>query len=220
MDEKARCPYCGEEILAGAKKCKHCGEWLEERDADEKVLSDVEIKQIAEEAANEVVAEYEKTEKHAKVWAYIVGFVALAAIMFFTTPTEDKHIAKAQEYADEYSSLLIKALKQLALENKPALYTVSDLVPEELCNELRRMTRKEVVDSFKYTNCLLYSVGDIDDETTQIGVFGFVIDFTPIDESEIKEVAVEIWNEIIEEHNKDVVDTFLDILSGFNDPNN
>lgn len=27
--EKTRCPYCGEEILVGAKKCKHCGEWLD-----------------------------------------------------------------------------------------------------------------------------------------------------------------------------------------------
>ena len=24
------CPYCGEEILAGARKCKHCGEWLDD----------------------------------------------------------------------------------------------------------------------------------------------------------------------------------------------
>lgn len=24
------CPYCGEEIMATAQKCKHCGEWLEE----------------------------------------------------------------------------------------------------------------------------------------------------------------------------------------------
>lgn len=29
-EEKKRCPYCGEEILAIAKKCKHCGEWLPE----------------------------------------------------------------------------------------------------------------------------------------------------------------------------------------------
>ena len=30
MEETKNCPYCGEEILAGAKKCKYCGEWLEE----------------------------------------------------------------------------------------------------------------------------------------------------------------------------------------------
>lgn len=28
MEETKNCPYCGEEILAIAKKCKHCGEWL------------------------------------------------------------------------------------------------------------------------------------------------------------------------------------------------
>lgn len=26
--EKKHCPYCGEEIMATAKKCHHCGEWL------------------------------------------------------------------------------------------------------------------------------------------------------------------------------------------------
>jgi len=27
------CPYCGESINIMAKKCKHCGEWLEEKEA-------------------------------------------------------------------------------------------------------------------------------------------------------------------------------------------
>jgi len=27
--ETTKCPNCGEEILAAAKKCKHCGEWLD-----------------------------------------------------------------------------------------------------------------------------------------------------------------------------------------------
>ena len=29
MDEKTRCPYCGEIIMPGARKCRHCGEWLD-----------------------------------------------------------------------------------------------------------------------------------------------------------------------------------------------
>lgn len=34
MEQTKRCPYCGEEILASAKKCKHCHEWLEEPSDD------------------------------------------------------------------------------------------------------------------------------------------------------------------------------------------
>ena len=29
MEEMKNCPYCAEQILALAKKCKHCGEYLD-----------------------------------------------------------------------------------------------------------------------------------------------------------------------------------------------
>ncbi|OGU27074.1 MAG: hypothetical protein A2057_02715 [Ignavibacteria bacterium GWA2_35_9] len=30
MAETKKCPYCSEEILIDAKKCKHCGEYLDD----------------------------------------------------------------------------------------------------------------------------------------------------------------------------------------------
>jgi hypothetical protein len=34
MSEYRKCPYCGEEIMAEAKKCKHCREWLTDQPAE------------------------------------------------------------------------------------------------------------------------------------------------------------------------------------------
>lgn len=31
MDKMKDCPCCGKEIISSAKKCKHCGEWLEKK---------------------------------------------------------------------------------------------------------------------------------------------------------------------------------------------
>lgn len=29
MEDEIKCPYCGENIKSLAKKCRHCGEWIE-----------------------------------------------------------------------------------------------------------------------------------------------------------------------------------------------
>jgi len=31
IPDTKQCPYCGEKILLTAEKCKHCGEWLNNR---------------------------------------------------------------------------------------------------------------------------------------------------------------------------------------------
>ena len=97
------CPYCGEEILATAKKCKHCGAWLEEH-KENPLLSDEEIDQIAEDAVHDAFLsfarhfkKFEKTD-HDRIRSYLMITVRNAAFKIYNR--HGKEISTEDVYFD------------------------------------------------------------------------------------------------------------------------
>ena len=184
MEEIIKCPFCGEEIFAEAKKCKHCGEWLDK------------------DHPREVELDEDPDSEEGGIWKRILTALEIAfiiAIFIFTVPKEQKHLSKAYAYADKYSTLLIQNLKGIAAENiNSSLLSVSDIIDEDDCSLLRKKVKEDVKHNFVYKNCLFFSTGDINGDTSQIGVLGFVLDFTSLDEEIVERDASKIWNEIVD----------------------
>ena len=84
--ETMKCPYCGEEILAIAKKCKHCGEWLDEEEIEGEVVeTEEEESDSADDDSN-------------WNWLYkIIFWVIILAVAFFTLPSEEKQTERMME---------------------------------------------------------------------------------------------------------------------------
>lgn len=73
--QEIACPYCGESILAVAKKCKHCDEWLGEQKIEDSV-----------KVANIVTTE--QTGKRYKAIQLMGTFLAIiGAILLTVDPT-------------------------------------------------------------------------------------------------------------------------------------
>lgn len=80
--ETMKCPYCGEEILSVALKCKHCGEWLNEEEDDDEMEAEEE----------------EETFSNDNNWIYeLIGVVIILVIAFFTLPSKEKQTEKMKE---------------------------------------------------------------------------------------------------------------------------
>ena len=77
MKETKLCPYCGKEILAVAKKCKHCGMWLDEPQPQttNSVSPDEELRQ------NKSEVDSEKRKISRKKLLLIIGGFIIAGII-------------------------------------------------------------------------------------------------------------------------------------------
>jgi uncharacterized membrane protein YvbJ len=71
-----KCPYCSEEILATAKKCKHCGEWLEES-KERKGTDWLEKGSVDARAVAKGIKEKEQAEFSSGCLGFIVLIIAI-----------------------------------------------------------------------------------------------------------------------------------------------
>ena len=63
MSEYKKCPCCGEEILASAKKCKYCREWLTDRSED--TTNDIVVPQSVQ--SEKVINPYTSVQRQQSV---------------------------------------------------------------------------------------------------------------------------------------------------------
>ena len=96
-EEHKHCPHCGETILAEAKKCKYCGEWLEP------IQSEINEKQ------DEVEKEKAVNEDSGAIWTGLCRFVLLSIISWLCFHFGGWHIVLGKS---------ISKLEQLVLNNQ------------------------------------------------------------------------------------------------------
>ena len=76
MEQQTKnCPYCGEVIMAVAKKCKHCGEWLTPQEEKEEITATTEPASNDDEQPNGMISK--SIPKYASIsfWLVFLGGV-------------------------------------------------------------------------------------------------------------------------------------------------
>ena len=100
MPETKNCPYCGEEILAVAKKCKHCGEWLDGSHQNEEVKPSVSSPKVEVKPPKLIVAS-NKPKKNNPIIYGVIGFVVVVAIVLALTLSGSDGSSAKRIYLDD-----------------------------------------------------------------------------------------------------------------------
>lgn len=113
MEQQTKnCPYCGGEIMAAAKKCKHCGEWVTPREASSKTA-------VATEQAdktNELPEDPVKTNlpKYANTFYWFIFISNIFAFIHGANDAGVTHIkGKRTSFFTDVSSIIPEQLDYL-----------------------------------------------------------------------------------------------------------
>lgn len=117
MEETKRCPYCGEEILAIAKKCKHCGEWLDTNSRNtlpnqttnhegETTIQKNESYSGRADSSLKPIASPQTTSSNKKKWiialSVVVILIVTVSIILGTSSTKEENVI-SEEPIEEYA---------------------------------------------------------------------------------------------------------------------
>lgn len=142
MVEKKRCPYCGKEILATAKKCKHCKKWLETNE-DITVQRNVNVNDSSIS---------ERNNWHILIIAAIIGCVV--GIIILLILNMNKTNSQRPDYYNYFSNLIDSTTDEAAMDSNTTKDSEVEDVRQLMYNsEYIKYSNARFCFSMVYPNC-------------------------------------------------------------------